>query len=47
MNTVAASLDKPASLAQRYVLTEAGVKLKHLHEQYQAAGQAENEDHGH
>ena len=39
--------DKPTSPAQRYVLTEAGVKLKQLHEQQQAAGQPENEDHGH
>ena len=39
--------DKPTSPAQRYVLTEAGVKLKQLHEQQQAAGQRENEDHGH
>jgi ATP-dependent DNA helicase RecG len=32
--------DKPTSPAQRYVLTESGVKLKQLHEQ-RAAGQAE------
>lgn len=33
--------DKPTSPNQRYVLTEAGVKLKLLHEQRQAAGRAE------
>lgn len=32
--------DKPTSPAQRYVLTDAGVQLKLLHEQQQAAGQA-------
>jgi ATP-dependent DNA helicase RecG len=31
--------DKPTSPAQRYVLTETGVKLKQLHEQQQAADQ--------
>lgn len=29
--------DKPTSPAQRYVLTEAGIQLKLLHEQQQAA----------
>lgn len=33
--------DKPRSPQQRYVLTEAGLKLKVLHEQHQAAGQTE------
>jgi ATP-dependent DNA helicase RecG len=33
--------DKPTSPSQRYVLTEAGVKLKLLHEQQQATGRAE------
>lgn len=37
--------DKPTSPAQRYVLTETGVKLKQLHEQ-QAAG-PRDEDNGH
>ncbi len=37
--------DKPTSPAQRYVLTETGVKLKQLHEQ-QAAGPTD-EDNGH
>lgn len=32
--------DKPTSPAQRYVLTDAGVQLKLLHEQQQATGQA-------
>jgi ATP-dependent DNA helicase RecG len=35
--------DKPTSPAQRYVLTETGVKLKRLHEQ-QAAGPAEENE---
>lgn len=39
--------NKPTSPAQRYVLTEVGVKLKQLREQQQAAGQPENENHGH
>lgn len=35
--------DKPRSPQQRYVLTEAGVKLKVLHEQHQAKGQTGEE----
>lgn len=36
--------DKPTSPAQRYVLTETGVKLKQLNEQQQAAGPAEGSE---
>ncbi|MBP9798943.1 MAG: hypothetical protein KBD39_02340 [Sterolibacterium sp.] len=35
--------DKPRSSQQRYVLTDAGVQLKLLHEQQQAAGQADGQ----
>lgn len=39
--------DKPRSPQQRYVLTDAGVQLKLLHEQQQADAQPGGEDHGH
>lgn len=35
--------DKPRSSQQRYVLTDAGVQLKLLHEQQQAAGQTDGQ----